>query len=326
MKVVLNDKLYDIEKNDRGYYISTPFMLIDKKSWPLLEEGASSIFDAVVVREIRDKRGNLIPILSLTPHVCRNVPCGGVCICGRFFFHKFKELRKHQDSTRCGTILKCEICGAERFSTQPHDFEIDPTQWVMECSLCGYTKPLPISREEVEEIKRLFQEYNTTLEELDKIGKDPKIDKSIDFWIDFDWEWFCKYAPSELKENIPQIVFDYKYTRNHTIYFVFQENKYILELSYIRYSDSYGISFPKGGEEILLKEFASMEEVMKYFDIYTKEELKLLQKKKEELQNRLREIEKHELVCKAYRLVQELAPVALSTQESMKFLLEKLKV
>lgn len=317
---------YPISKNERGYYISIPFMLIDRNCWPLIE-GPDEIFEGEVIKEIRDRRGNIVPILSLTPHKCGEIPCGGRCfVCGEKNPHNYKEAGTYQDSSRCGTILKCTKCGAEYHATQYHTFEIDKSQWVLRCTHCGFEKPLEITPQEVEELKKLSQEYDELLRELRNIKNDDKIERSVLFWTNFGWEWLENYAPSEAKKEIPQFLFDYNLAKNRTLILKNEGREFLLIAIYHKwdYSLIYRDYIPVGREEIIIKKFTSFEEVLKYFDVYSKDELELLSDKKEELKSRLKEIETCDLMRKVDQVARDLWPTdAIFVCEAAKLLINE---
>lgn len=300
-------------------------MLIDKNSWPLIE-GPDEIFEGEIVKEIRDRRGNIVPILSLIPHKCGNIPCGGRCnVCGKLNLHTYEEIGKFQDSSRCGTILKCIKCGAEYRTTHPHTFEIDQNQWVLRCTHCGFEKFLEVTPQEVEELRRLSQEYDELLRELREIKNDKKYERSVVFWVNFSWEWLENYAPSEVKGEFPSL----NYSRSRpSLHIEEREGDFYLIVRYHKweYNLTYRDYVPVGGEEKVIRKFTSFKEVLNYFDVYDKNELKLLSNKEEELKNRLKEIETCDLMRKAEQVARDLLPdSALFICDAAKYVIKELK-
>lgn len=156
-KLYFKNSLYNIEKSEKGFFIRDRliFAIIDKSS--IIEEKEEKLYEAMIIKEIVDKKGNKVPILQLLEHRCRN-RCGEKCsVCGQWKHHQFKtELVSTEID--CGYIRTCE-CGYREENLEPHFWDETTKTF---CLRCGRQRTFA---EEKLEIEQRIRQYVALLQE-----------------------------------------------------------------------------------------------------------------------------------------------------------------
>lgn len=282
------------EPSSKGGWIirGRNFKLIEREFFPV--EGVEK-YDAIVIKEIIDKKGQKVPVLRLFPHVCRG-KCEESCIvCGARIFHEYEVSETGPAERYCVLrVKKCKRCGEEKIEEYEHDFILKQKGENLICEECGYERPVKDEKEikeyaippfPLEEILKLYNLSMREISELDeKIKKlhqrvmkpflrmvtllPEKLERSHDLWKGVRLGKYRAFLESRIK--IPCEFHDYDdvWVEGNKVYIRVSNDMTILGEIIGTFYKSY-----------ILKEFSSEEELLNVLDIYSEKETKELYNK-----------------------------------------------
>jgi len=277
-----------IELSPKGGWVTKGrFKLVEKGFTPV--EGILR-YDAIIVKEIIDRRGKKVPILRLKPHVCRG-KCEERCpMCEEWILHEFDVIDTKKTEDYCiWQKVRCRKCGFEKVEMQTHDFVLRSKAEGLLCKQCGY-------RREVRDVKEI-KEYAVPPYPLEEVLV--LYDLTIKKILDLDRKITILYTPVVSKLHEMHSALDEKLRRSRDFhwgtsfsnYSAFLEKvgifiKRDVERIWVRGKCIYGSVSNDStlmGEvtrtyymSFVLKEFASERELLETLDIYPEDETRRL--------------------------------------------------
>lgn len=148
--IFFNGEKYTPQKNEKGWFIPYPFIIISKE----YAYDESIDYEGFIIKEITDKRGKKVPIIGLKVHKCVDLKCGGTChVCGKENPHVFliKGYKPYNNRLHI-EVGVCKNCGVIREVERVHDYmhSFEGNKIVYTCCFCGSKYEREINWENLE--------------------------------------------------------------------------------------------------------------------------------------------------------------------------------